>query len=68
MSKYDFIKNGNTIYWNDPDNGKSSGRFKVISAPEDLDEDSIILIASDYSEAEVLASELSPMPSTQRHK
>ena len=23
MSKYDFIKNGNILYWNDPDNGRS---------------------------------------------
>lgn len=53
MSKYDFIKNGNTLYWNAPDNGKASGAYKVISAPKEIDEDSIILIASDHSEAEV---------------
>ena len=51
MSKYDFIKNGNTLYWNAPDNGKASGAYKVISAPKEIDEDSIILIASDHSEA-----------------
>ena len=60
MSKYDFIKNGNTLYWNDPNNGESSGAYKVISVPEEIDEDSIILIASDHSEAEVFPSELSP--------
>lgn len=68
MSKYDFIKTGNLLYWNDPDNGISSGGYKVISVPEEVYEDSIILIASDHSEAEVLASELSPIPSTRSHK
>ena len=67
MSRFDFIKNGNLLYWNDPDNGKSNGGYRVISAPEDLYEDSIILIASDYSEAEVLASELTPIPPTRSH-
>ena len=47
MSRFDFIKNGNLLYWNDPDNGKSNGGYRVNSAPEDLYEDSIILIASD---------------------
>lgn len=68
MSRFDFIKNGNLLYWNDPDNGKSNGGYRVISVPEDLYEDSIILIASDYSEAEVLASELTPIPPTRSHK
>ena len=57
MSKYDFIKAGNLLYWNDPDNGISSGDYKVISVPEEVHEDSIILIASRHSEAEVFASE-----------
>lgn len=68
MSKYDFIKAGNLLYWNDPDNGISSGDYKVISVPEEVHEDSIILIASRYSEAEVFASELSPIPQTRSHK
>ena len=68
MGKYDFIKTGNLLYWNDPDNGISSGGYKVISVPEEVYEDSIILIASDHSEAEVLASELSPIPPTRSHK
>lgn len=54
MGKYDYIKNGNLLYWNDPDNGKSNGEYKVISAPEEVDSDSIILISSGASEAEVL--------------
>ena len=68
MSKYDFIKNGNTLYWNAPDNGKASGAYKVISAPKEIDEDSIILIASDHSEAEVFPSELFPFGMTMSHK
>ena len=48
MSKYDFIKNGNTLYWNAPDNGKASGAYKVISAPKEIDEDSIILIVRPF--------------------
>lgn len=68
MSKYDFIKAGNLLYWNDPDNGISSGDYKVISVPEEVYEDSVILIASRHSEAEVFASELSPIPTTRSHK
>lgn len=68
MSRFDFIKNGNLLYWNDPDNGKSTGDYKVISAPKEVYGDSIILIASDYSEAEVLASELSPIPPMRSYK
>lgn len=44
MSRFDFIKNYNLLYWNDPDNGKSTGDYIVISAPEEVYEDSIILI------------------------
>ena len=68
MSKYDFIKAGNLLYWNDPDNGISSGDYRVISVPEEVCGDSIILIASDHSEAEVPASELSPIHPTRSHK
>lgn len=68
MGRYDFIKNGNLLYWNDPDNGVSSGDYKVVSAPENVYGDSTILIASDCSETEVLASELSPILPTRSHK
>lgn len=61
MEKYDFIKTGNLIYWHDPDNGLSNGAYKVISAPENVEDDSIILISSGTSEAEVFPSELSPI-------
>ena len=68
MSKYDFIKQGNLLYWHDPDNGLSDGAYRVVSAPEEIEEDSIILIATDSSEAEVLASELSPISTPISHK
>lgn len=64
MGKYDFIKVGKLLYWDDPDNGISSGEYRVVSSPKKVYEDSIILIECDYSEAEVFASELSPIQST----
>lgn len=36
MDRFGFIKNGNLLYWNAPDNGISSGDYKVISAPEEV--------------------------------
>ena len=38
MGKYDFIKTGNLLYWHDPDNGLSDGAYRVISAPENMEE------------------------------
>nr|WP_239449003.1 hypothetical protein [Mediterranea sp. An20] len=61
MSNYDFIKIGNKVFWHDPDGGLSDGVYQVVDVPEEIEEDSIILIASDYSEAEVFAAELSPL-------
>ena len=57
MSNYDFIKAGSKVFWHDPDGGLSDGVYQVVY----VEEDSIILIASDYSEAEVFAAELSPL-------
>ena len=68
MSKYDFIKQGNLLYWHDPDNGLSDGAYRVVFAPEEIEDDSIILIATDASEAEVWASELSPISTPISHK
>lgn len=68
MGKFDFIKQGNLLYWNDPDNNKSDGAYQVVSAPEEVESDSIILIVSGSSEAEVFASELSPIPTPRSHK
>ena len=56
-----FIKTGNKVFWHDPDGGLSDGVYQVVDVPEEIEEDSIILIASDYSEAEVFAAELSPL-------
>ena len=66
--KYDFIKQGNLLYWHDPDNGLSDGAYQVISAPEKVEDDSVILIASGSSEAEVSASELSPIRTGRNRK
>ena len=41
--------------------GLSDGVYQVVDVPEEIEEDSIILIASDYSEAEVFAAELLPL-------
>lgn len=68
MGKYDFIKTGNLLYWHDPDNGLSDGAYRVISAPENMEDDSIILISSGTSEAEVLPSELLPISTGRSHK
>lgn len=46
MDKYDFIKKGATVYWHDPDGSLSDGEYEIISAPEEIEEDSIIIIAS----------------------
>ena len=68
MGKYDFIKLGNLLYWHDPDSGLSNGVYQVASIPENIEEDSVILIASDTSEAEVFPSELSPIHTSRSHK
>lgn len=60
MNKYGFIKKGNIVYWRDPE-GVSDGEYKVISAPEEIEDDSIIFIASNFSEAEVFPTELRPV-------
>ena len=60
MNKYDFIKVGNTVFWHDPE-GISNGEYEVISVPKEIEDDSIILIASEYSEAEVFPTELRPV-------
>lgn len=57
MKKYDFIKKGNIVFWNDPE-GISDGEYEVVSAPEKIEDDSVILIASESSEAEVFPTEL----------
>lgn len=61
MDLYNFIKVGAQVRWNDPENGLSSGVYEIICTPEVIEDDSIILIASDYSEAEVYPNELEPI-------
>lgn len=68
MSKYDFIKQGNLLYWQNQDNGLSDGAYRVISAPENIEENSVILIATESSETEVFAWELSPISRPESHK
>lgn len=60
MNSYNFIKEGSIVYWYDPE-GISDGEYEVVSVPEIIEDDSIILIASDYSEAEVYPKELCPV-------
>ena len=47
-----FIKVGATVCWHDPE-GISEGEYKVVSVPDNLEDDSVVLITSDFSEAEV---------------
>lgn len=68
MGKYDFIKKGNVLFWYDPDNGQSDGVYQVVSVPEVIEDDSIILIAASCSEAEVYPTELSPINSGRSYK
>ena len=65
MNKYDFIKQGNLLYRHTADNDVEC---RIISTPEKVDSDSIILVATGSSEIEVLASELSPIGSSRSHK
>ena len=52
MSKYDFIKQGNLLFWHTADNDIEC---RIISTPEKVDSDSIILISTSSSETEILA-------------
>ena len=65
MSKYDFIKQGNLLFWHTADNDIEC---RIISTPEKVDSDSIILISTSSSETEVWASELFPIGSSRSHK
>lgn len=65
MSKYDFIKQGNLLFWHTADNDVEC---RIISTPEKVDSDSIILITTGSSETEVLASELLPIGSSRSYK
>ena len=43
MSKYDFIEQGNLLFWHTADNDVEC---RIISTPEKVDSDSIILIST----------------------
>ncbi len=69
---YRFIKPGAKVWWNDPA-GETSGIYEVFGVPFEFDErghlidpenfalDTIILIGTEYSEAEVAPNELTPI-------
>lgn len=62
---YDFVKPDSEVWWNDPDGGRSSGKYVIqqinASSDEPIKDDTIILIDNGYTEAEVRASELSTL-------
>lgn len=67
MNKY---TKGQRVHWQDPDNGKCSCDYTIISdmsaiykehQEEDSEDDIIITVANDSSEAEVLLSEIKPV-------
>lgn len=69
---YRFIVPGAKVWWNDPA-GETSGEYEVYESPFEWDErgelvnadeiglDAVILIGNGYSEAEVFATELTPI-------
>jgi len=69
VRNYDFIEVGAKVWWEDPDQGISSGWYEVVSIGDEelMDEydsrdefidDMVILISNGHSEAEVPACEL----------
>lgn len=82
MNKYDFIKVGARVRWNGPgindynpeDREEQLNTEWVVDAIVGSDEEcvttdcDIVLISSEYSEAEVYPSELEPYKSILKHK
>ena len=67
---YCWIKSGVKCRWNDPGindyepeerQGVLARVFEVVSAPQEIEDDTVILISDGHSEAEVYASELEPV-------
>lgn len=50
---------GDEVYWTDPDEGQSSGVYKILAKLTDDGEDSVYLISNGTSESEVYEHELS---------
>jgi hypothetical protein len=49
---------GDDVFWEDPDEGKSSGIYKVIKVEEQDGDDSVYLVSNGSSETEVYQREL----------
>lgn len=60
--KYAFIEDGARVWWEDPEEGLSSGVYEVFGTEGEAVEDGsdIVRISDGLSEAEVLACELKP--------
>lgn len=60
-----WLKVGNKVWWNDPNNEVSSGEYEIYEIRTDKDnilyDDTIILIGNGVTEAEVWAGELKPL-------
>lgn len=82
MNKYDFIKVGARVRWNDPgindydpEDRESQLNIEwevdaIVGADDEAvtSDDDMILISSEYSEAEVYPDELEPYKSNFKHK
>lgn len=73
--KYDFIWVGAKVKWNDPEDREWKANIEwtvdgIVGADEDVvtSDCDIILISSEYSEAEVYPSELESYKSNLKHK
>jgi len=53
-----FIKKGAKVIWHDPDNDLGTGEYTIVDCPDEIEDDSIILISNGQSESEVLPHEL----------
>lgn len=65
MKKPTWLYEGAKVWWSDPE-GISSGVYEVVRVPVDpddgiIEDDTVILIANGYSEAEVWIEELKPI-------
>ncbi len=64
-----WLRVGNKVWWEDPDNSESSGEYEILEIRTDSDnilyDDTIILIGNGLSEAEVWALELRPILSNE---
>lgn len=66
-NQYDILKPGNLLFWVNPENGERGG-YKIMAAPQVIDENTLVRISSEEGEREVPASQLIPIPSPYSHK